>query len=68
MKDSRTPKTNSPIWHQVRDKPISNSVEKMKLWKRLKVHKHRKSCEKMHGIVSRARWVISAHVSDISLA
>ena len=61
-------KTNSPLWHQVRDIPISHSGRKMKLWKRLKVHKTSEIVrENAYGIVSRARWVISALVSDLSL-
>ena len=38
----------------------------MKLWKRLKVHKTSEIVwENAYGTVSRARWVISALVSDI---
>ena len=42
---------------------------KMKLWKRLKVHKAQEIVrENAYGTVSRARWVISVLVSDLSLA
>ena len=55
-------KTNSPLWHQVKNEIIKTLKSSQNIGNRA-----RKSIIP-YGIVSRARWVISALVSDLSLA
>ena len=58
-------KTNSPLWHQVRDKPISHSGEIWNYANVSKCTKHRKSCEKMHMALFPVRDGLSQHSSPI---
>ena len=65
---SRTPK-QTPHFDTRSEINPSRTLVKYEIMKTLKVHKTSEIVrENAYGIVSRARWVISALVSDLSLA